>query len=136
MSAADGRLIPALLASADAGGPLPIHGTGLQTRSMTYVADAIELLQIVMRSPQLSLEPVNIGNDDERTILEIAEAFAQAAGVPFEVEFLPARPSDPQRRKPELTRARSFGWSPATPLEAGLRETVEWFRGAALSGAY
>ena len=133
MSAADGRLIPALFEAVAAPRPLPIHGTGLQTRSMTFVDDAIALLQIVMARPAERLQPVNIGSDDERSVLEIAEAFASAAGVPFEIEKLAARPADPQRRKPDLTLARSFGWAPTTPLEAGLRTTIDWFRSASLS---
>jgi nucleoside-diphosphate-sugar epimerase len=133
MSAADGRLIPALVAAADASKPLPIHGTGLQTRSMTYIDDAIELILIVMATRKPMLEPVNVGNDDERTVLEIAESFAKAAEIPFEVEYLPTRPSDPQRRKPDLTRARALGWAPRTSLESGLRTTIAWFREASLS---
>jgi dTDP-glucose 4,6-dehydratase/UDP-glucuronate decarboxylase len=132
MSSADGRLIPALVAAADASQPLPVHGNGHQTRSMTYVDDAIELLQIVMATTTTTLDPVNIGNDDERSILEIAEAFAKAAGIEFAVQHLPTRPSDPQRRKPDLTRARSLGWAPKTSLESGLRTTIDWFRHASL----
>jgi nucleoside-diphosphate-sugar epimerase len=126
MSAADGRLIPALYAAARKGDPLPIHGTGLQTRSMTYVDDAIELLQIVMNERQPTLEPVNIGNDDERSVREIAQAFAAAAGTPYIVECQPARPSDPQRRRPDLERARRLGWTPKTSLESGLNSTITW----------
>ena len=133
MSAADGRLIPALYAASLANRPLPIHGSGKQTRSMTYVADAIELLSIVMERETNSLEAVNVGNDDERTVLEIAEAFSAAAGIPFEIERLAARPSDPQRRRPDLTLAHSLGWSPATTLEAGLAATLDWLRSVSLS---
>jgi nucleoside-diphosphate-sugar epimerase len=133
MSAADGRLIPALFEAASASQPFPIHGTGLQTRSMTFIDDAIELLQIVMARPAARLQPVNIGSDDERSVLEIAEAFARAADVPFTFESRPARPSDPQRRRPDLTLARSLGWAPTTTLEQGLRATIDWFRQASLS---
>jgi nucleoside-diphosphate-sugar epimerase len=133
MSAADGRLIPALFEAADSAKPLPVHGTGLQTRSMTYVSDAIELIELVMRNPQSGLRPVNVGNDDERTVLDIARAFSVAAGIAFEVEHLAGRPSDPQRRKPDLELARSFGWTPRTSLEVGLGRTIEWFRTTSLS---
>ncbi len=133
MSPADGRLIPALAEAAAAGRPFPIHGTGLQTRSMTYIEDAIALLMLVVESPQATLQPVNIGNDEERTILEIAEAFARASGLPFVVEHLPPREGDPQRRKPELTVARSLGWEPKVPLEEGLRATIAWLSDVSLT---
>jgi nucleoside-diphosphate-sugar epimerase len=127
LSAADGRLIPSLYEALVAKRPLPIHGTGMQTRSMTYVDDAIDLLWRVMEGPAPdALQPINIGNDDERTVLEIAEAFALAAGIPFEFEMQAARPSDPQRRKPDLTLARRYAWSPTTSLHDGLRATLAW----------
>jgi len=133
MSAADGRLIPALHEAAISNTPFEVHGTGLQTRSMTFVDDAISLLLTVMDRPQLWLQPVNIGNDEERTVLEIAESFARVAGVPFDVRFVPPRPGDPQRRRPDLTIARSLGWSPTVPLESGLRKTIDWMRSVSLN---
>ncbi len=126
MSPSDGRLIAALADSAAAGKPFPIHGTGLQTRSMTYIADAVRLLRLVADTPQPLLEPVNIGSDEERTVLEIAEVFARTAGVPFVCEHMTARPGDPQRRRPDISRARQLGYSPSTALEDGLRETLAW----------
>jgi UDP-glucuronate decarboxylase len=128
MDAADGRLIPALVDAALRGQRMPIHGTGTQTRSMTYVDDAIELILLVAATPQARLQPINVGNDDERSVLEIARAVAAAAGVPFDVEFGPSRENDPQRRKPDLTLAHALNWRPSTPLEAGLRQTVSWFK--------
>jgi nucleoside-diphosphate-sugar epimerase len=133
MPAAGGRLIPALIEAADAAKPLPVHGTGLQTRSMTYVSDAIELIELVMRQEQIELKPVNVGNDDERTVLDIARTFAGAAKIAFEVEHVDGRPSDPQRRKPDLELARSFGWEPRISLEVGLGHTIEWFRTMSVS---
>jgi nucleoside-diphosphate-sugar epimerase len=133
MSPADGRLIPALAEAVALGRPFPIHGTGLQTRSMTYIEDAIRLLMLVMETKQATLQPINIGNDEERTILEIAEAFARAANVPFAVEHLPAREGDPQRRKPVLTLARALGWEPRVSLEAGLQETIAWLSEVSLT---
>lgn len=133
MSPADGRLIPALFEASSANRPFPIHGTGLQTRSMTYVSDALDLVGIVMRQGPRALAPVNVGNDDERSVLDIAEAFARAAGLRFEIEKLPPRPSDPQRRKPDLTLARALGWSPVTSLEDGLRTTLDWLQSVSLA---
>jgi nucleoside-diphosphate-sugar epimerase len=127
MEAGDGRLVPELIAAALAGRPLPIQGTGRQTRSMTYVDDALELLLKVVDAPLDGLRPVNVGNDDERSVEQIARALASVAGVPYEIERRPAREGDPQRRRPELTRARALGWAPTTSLEDGLRRTYDWF---------
>jgi UDP-glucuronate decarboxylase len=127
MSEADGRLIPQLVDAIRKNQPFPIHGTGKQTRSMTYVTDAISLARIVMERMQLTLQPVNVGNDDERSVEDIARTLANVASVEYEAEYLPAREQDPQRRCPDLTVARRLGWSPSTSLEDGLRETYRWF---------
>ncbi|HTV74697.1 MAG TPA: NAD-dependent epimerase/dehydratase family protein [Candidatus Acidoferrales bacterium] len=127
MSEADGRLVPALVEAAMAARPMPIHGTGKQTRSMTYVDDAIALLLQVAADPTLDFRPVNIGNDDERSVEEIARALCGVVGIAFTAAYEPARPDDPQRRRPDLTFARSLGWAPRTSLEDGLRHTYEWF---------
>jgi UDP-glucuronate decarboxylase len=134
MSNADGRLIAGLSDAAFANLPLPIHGSGRQTRSMTFVDDAIRMLLIVTGAPQSELTPVNIGSDEERSVLDIAETFARVAGVPFAVEHMAARPGDPQRRRPDLTRVRSMGYSSETTLVDGLAKTVAWLRDSA--GAY
>jgi dTDP-glucose 4,6-dehydratase/UDP-glucuronate decarboxylase len=127
MEAGDGRLIPALIDAILKGQPLPIQGTGKQTRSMTFVDDAIELLRLVMERPQAKLQPINIGNDDERSVEDIARALAGVTGTPFNPHYESAREGDPQRRKPDLTLARGYGWSPTTSLEEGLRITWRWF---------
>jgi nucleoside-diphosphate-sugar epimerase len=132
MSEADGRLIPALVDAVLQHKPFPIHGTGRQTRSMTYVDDAIALLRIVMETPQQVLAPVNVGNDEEASVEEIARTLAAIAGVDYNPVHLPPREQDPQRRKPDLTRAKSLGWSPSTPLREGLRATFRWFQEARL----
>ena len=129
----DGRLVPALVEAVVEGRAFPIQGTGAQTRSMTFVSDAIELLLLVMQSDQNHLQPVNVGNDDERTVLQIAEVLASVANVAFDVDFVAAREGDPQRRSPDLTIARKLGWEPSTSLEDGLRATVAWFMNERLS---
>jgi UDP-glucuronate decarboxylase len=132
MELGDGRLIPALFQAVIDKRPLPIHGNGMQTRSMTYVDDVIEGLLLVARQPQEDIEPVNLGTEDERSVQEIAMAVARVAGVRYEPEFLPARPEDPQRRRPCVARARGLGWEPGTALEDGLRATYRWFSTEAL----
>jgi nucleoside-diphosphate-sugar epimerase len=135
MAEADGRLIPALIEAASENRPFPIHGTGAQTRSMTYVSDAIALARLVMEQPAGTLAPVNVGNDDERSVEEIARALAAVAGVEYQAVSLPAREQDPQRRRPDLARAKSLGWSPTTSLEDGLFATYRWFRETRLAFA-
>jgi nucleoside-diphosphate-sugar epimerase len=128
MEIGDGRLIPSALEAIASGLPFPIQGTGKQTRSMTYVDDAIEALLFVAGNPDLKLKPFNIGNDDERSVEDIIAALALAASVPFNRSNKSPRPGDPQRRKPDLTFARANGWAPTTNLEDGLRLTLAWFR--------
>jgi nucleoside-diphosphate-sugar epimerase len=127
MEIGDGRLIPALIDAIQKDRPLPIQGSGKQTRSMTFVDDAIALLRMVMERPQETLQPINIGNDDERSVEEIARTLAHVAGTPFNPAYGPAREEDPQRRRPDLTLARSYDWTPSTSLEDGLRVTWQWF---------
>jgi nucleoside-diphosphate-sugar epimerase len=76
----------------------------------------------------VTLQPINIGNDDERSVEQIAVALAAVAGASPAFAYEPGRPGDPQRRKPDLTLARSYGWAPSTPLEEGLRMTWQWFK--------
>lgn len=135
MELGDGRLVPALLQAAFEKKRLPIHGNGTQTRSMTYVDDVVDGLILVARAGTGTLEPVNLGSEEERSVEEIARALARVADVPYEPEFLPARPEDPQRRRPVIDRARSLGWEPRTTLDDGLRATHRWFTKEALSYA-
>ena len=128
MDEVDGRLIPELFHAAYNGLPLPIHGTGMQTRSMTYVGDAVRNVRGLMERDQPELRPLNIGNDRELSILDIARAVARVAGIAFEPVHLPARPGDPQRRRPDLTLAHEYGLVPTTSLEDGLTATYRWYR--------
>lgn len=127
MDQRDGRLIPALIDAIIKGEPMAIQGTGKQTRSLTFIDDAIELLRLVMQKSQQTLQPVNIGNEDERTVEEIARTLAATLGMEYRATYLPGREPNPQRRKPDLTLARSYGWAATTSLEDGLRATYHWF---------
>lgn len=126
----DGRLIPALISAAFNKAPMPIHGDGKQTRSLTYVDDIVDGILHVARTSMPQWGPVNLGNDEELSVNDIAQCVAWVSGVPFSVEHLPARPEDPRKRRPDLTRARALGWSPTTSVEAGIRKTVEAVAGA------
>jgi nucleoside-diphosphate-sugar epimerase len=122
----DGRLVPSLMAAARDRRPFPVHGDGKQTRSLTYVDDLVEGLVHVAERSDVGTLPVNLGNDDERSVTEIARAVAEVAHVPFLVESLVARPEDPRQRRPDTRRARSLGWSATVPLHEGLRRTYDW----------
>ncbi len=127
MNQLDGRLIPGLIDAILNAAPFPIQGNGKQTRSMTYVDDAIALLRLVMERPQKTLQPVNVGNDDERTVEDIARILASVSGCEYKATYLPGREADPQRRNPDLTLARGYDWHPSVSLEDGLRVTYRWF---------
>jgi dTDP-glucose 4,6-dehydratase len=126
----DGRAIPAFIGAALAGEPLPVHGDGLQTRSLCYVSDTVEGLFRLLASQVTG--PINIGNSHEITMIELAETIQEVAGVPNHIQFQPRPVDDPARRCPDTTAARDLlGWQPEVELADGLTETVEWFRAAA-----
>jgi dTDP-glucose 4,6-dehydratase len=127
MNTRDDRLIPSLVGAVLERRPLPIHGTGLQSRAMTYVDDAVALMVRVMEAEYPAFRPVDSATDDERSVLDIARTLAGVAGVPFEVDYLAVRRDDAERRKPDSTVARSIGWEPQTSLEEGLKRTMEWY---------
>ncbi|HAX44310.1 MAG TPA: SDR family oxidoreductase [Bryobacteraceae bacterium] len=123
----DGRVVPAFLSQALRGEPVTVFGTGLQTRSFCYVTDLVDGLVRLSRSEERL--PVNLGNPVEMTMLEFAERIKALTGSASEITFLPLPEDDPQRRRPDITKAREvLGWAPRVPLEEGLRETVEYFR--------
>jgi dTDP-glucose 4,6-dehydratase len=125
----DGRVVPELCMQAIAGKPLTIHGDGRQTRSFCFVSDLVEGILRLFESS--ITEPVNIGNPQERTILEFAETVRKLAGASSPVQTGPARPDDPRRRCPDISRARKLlGWEPRVDLETGLRACLEYFRKA------
>jgi UDP-glucuronate decarboxylase len=135
MDLADGRVVPAFLSAARGQRPFPIQGSGLQTRSMTYVDDLIDGLLTVAAAEFRSGQPINLGSEDETTMIDLARVVAEIAGVPFAVDAQAARPEDPQQRKPDITRARALGWRPRTSLREGLRRTYTWALGEALEYA-
>ena len=124
----DGRVISNLACQALSGEPLTIYGDGNQTRSFCYVEDTVEGLRRLMESEGDGMEPVNIGNPEELTIRELVDALETLLGRDLEITRRPLPTDDPQRRRPDISRARStLGWEPTTPLLAGLRKTLPWF---------
>jgi dTDP-glucose 4,6-dehydratase len=123
MRAHDGRAIPTFVRQALAGEPLTVFGDGSQTRSFCYVDDLIRGLYLLATSEEHL--PVNLGNPDEFTLLELANAVIKVTGSrsPIVFEALPV--DDPQVRQPDITRARQvLGWEPEVPLEEGLRRLI------------
>ena len=122
----DGRAIPTFVRQALEQKALTVFGTGRQTRSFCYVDDLIRGLHLLARSGEHS--PVNLGNPDEWTLLELAEAVLRATGSNSEIVFEALPVDDPQVRCPDITRARELlGWEPEIGLEEGLRRTIESF---------
>jgi nucleoside-diphosphate-sugar epimerase len=109
------------------GEPITIYGTGKQTRSFCYVNDLIEGMYRIMQLEDYH-EPINLGNPDERTILEIAEMITEMTGSKSEILFHPLPEDDPERRCPDITRAiKLIDWEPRVNLREGLRKTIGWF---------
>jgi dTDP-glucose 4,6-dehydratase/UDP-glucuronate decarboxylase len=124
----DGRVVPNFVMRALAGQALPVYGDGEQTRSLCYVSDLIAGLWRAMEGDNASGEVINLGNPDERTILELAHFIIEMTGSTSSISFEPARPDDPDRRCPDITKARDLlGWEPIVPIEEGLRETIAYF---------
>ena len=115
----DGRAVSTFMRQALAGNPLTIYGHGKQTRSFCYVDDLIRGIILLAESGEHF--PVNIGNPDERTLLELAETVKRIVGSASEIVFEELPVDDPQQRRPDITRAKQLlGWEPEIPLEEGL----------------
>lgn len=128
MAINDGRVVSNFCVAALHGEELPIYGDGKQTRSFAYVDDIIEAI-VRMMNVEGFTGPVNIGNPDEFTILELASLAIELARSSSRLAFHPARPDDPTRRRPDITLARTrLGWTPKTTLRDGLQLTIEHFR--------
>src|SRR5512140_101065 len=129
MDLEDGRALPNFLKQALLHQPLTLYGDGMQTRSFCYVDDLVDgIVGLLMSEEHL---PVNIGNPHEMTLLEFAETINSVVGNPAGVEYVPDARSarDPQRRQPDITRARQIlGWDPSLDLAEGLRMTIPYFK--------
>jgi dTDP-glucose 4,6-dehydratase len=123
----DGRVISNFMMQALRGEPLTIYGDGKQTRSFCYVDDLIEGIVRLSRSDEHL--PVNIGNQDEFTILECAQAVLAVTGSKSELRFVDLPVDDPTRRRPDITKARALlNWEPKIRLKEGLEKSLEYFK--------
>jgi UDP-glucuronate decarboxylase len=129
----DGRVVSNFIVQALRGEPITLYGEGAQTRSFCYVDDLVGALIALMDSDDGFTGPVNLGNPGEFTILQLAEKVLAMTGSASTIVRKPLPHDDPLQRRPDLTLARqALGWSPTTPLEVGLRHTIDHF--AALLG--
>ncbi len=135
MALNDGRVVPNFVKQAVNNEPLTVYGDGSATRAFCYVTDLVDGMLRLLWSDEVM--PVNVGNPREMTILEFAQAVKDAAGPECRSEIVFYQPKkertadDPQRRRPDITRAREIlGWEPRVSLEDGLKQTLAYFRSA------
>jgi UDP-glucuronate decarboxylase len=123
----DGRVVSNFVVQALQGIPLTVYGEGQQTRSFCYVSDLVDGLIKLMNGDYIG--PVNLGNPDEYTILELAQAVQKLINPDVEIKFEPLPSDDPRRRRPDITKAKTWlNWEPTISLQEGLKLTVDNFR--------
>ena len=128
MDPLDGRVVSNFVVQALKDEELTIYGDGSQTRSFCFVSDLVSgLISLINSSVQ---EPINLGNPDEFTMIELVEELSLNLGKDLKIRFLDLPEDDPKRRKPDISKAKNkLNWSPIISLQDGLSETVKWFRG-------
>ena len=128
MRADDGRVVSNVITQALEGLDITVYGAGSQTRSFCYVDDMVDGLMRLMQYEGPQPGPVNIGNPIELTVSELVQQVLAITGSRSVVVNMPLPEDDPQRRRPDITKAQQLlGWAPRTALAEGLRETVAWF---------
>jgi UDP-glucuronate decarboxylase len=126
----DGRVVSNFIVQALRGAPITIYGSGEQSRSFCYVSELIDGLVRLMNSREDFTGPVNLGNPDEFTMLELATTVLRLTGSKSSLEFRPLPADDPRKRQPDISLAvRELGWTPRIKLEEGLGSTIDYFRG-------
>jgi UDP-glucuronate decarboxylase len=134
MDPGDGRVVPNFILQALRGHAITIYGNGLQTRSFCFVGDLVEGLCTFMESDSAGPGPVNLGNPEEFTVLDLAKRIIEITGSLSKLSFEPLPSDDPRQRRPDVGIARQLlGWQPSVRLEEGLRTTIRYFEGL-LSG--
>jgi UDP-glucuronate decarboxylase len=129
MHPSDGRVVSNFIVQALKGRPITIYGDGSQTRSFCYVDDLIEGMIRLMDTPAEFTGPINIGNPDEFTMLQLAQLVLEKTGSASRIVFEPLPQDDPRQRKPDITLAnRVLDWQPTVKLEEGLIRTIDYFR--------
>jgi dTDP-glucose 4,6-dehydratase len=124
----DGRVVPNFIQQALAGEPLTVYGDGSQTRSFCYVDDLVDGIARALTCEAAAGEVINLGNDAEMTILELADRVKEITKSDSPIEFRPLPQDDPRMRRPNLEKAKSIlSWQPRVSLEEGLERVVQWF---------
>jgi dTDP-glucose 4,6-dehydratase len=126
----DGRVLPAFMGQVLRGEDLTVFGEGQQTRSFCYVTDLVDGIYRLLHNTHEFAEPVNIGNPNEITVLDLAkEILAMLPESKSQIIYNPLPQDDPKRRKPDITRAQTLlGWNPTIDRAEGLQRTLEYFR--------
>ncbi len=125
----DGRVVSNFIMQALQNKDITIYGEGNQTRSFQYVDDLVEGMIRMMATEKSFIGPLNIGNPNEFTILQLAEQVILQTGSQSKIKFLPLPQDDPQQRKPDIQLAKkSLDWSPTVQLEEGLSKTIAYFK--------
>ena len=125
----DGRVVSNFIVQALSNKDVTIYGDGSQTRSFCYVDDLVEGLILMMNAPDEFVGPVNMGNPDETSMLDLAGMIIRLTGSSSRIVFEPLPGDDPARRRPDISLARDrLGWEPEIPLEDGLLKTIDYFR--------
>lgn len=123
----DGRVVSNFVVQSLKGQSLTVYGNGSQTRSFCYVSDLVDGLMRLMNGEDTG--PINLGNPDEYTILELAQTIQNMVNPDTEIDFKPLPQDDPKRRQPDITKAKTLlGWEPTIPLQEGLKLTIDDFR--------
>lgn len=124
----DGRVVPTFITQALKGDEITVYGDGTQTRSFCYIDDLIKGIRQVMSVGELSGDVINLGNDNEITIQELAETVLEVVDCDSNITYEPLPEDDPARRKPDLTKAdKMLDWEPTITVENGLRRTTDHF---------
>ena len=128
MYADDGRVVSTFVTQALRDAPITIHGDGGQSRSFCYVDDLIDGLVRLMNTPRDVTGPFNLGNTAEVSIRELADTVVRLTGSKSRIVHLDPLEDDPRRRRPDIAKAASvLGWAPSTPLETGIKKTIDYF---------
>jgi len=132
----DGRVVSNFIIQALEGNPITIYGDGSQTRSFCYVDDLVEALMRLMQTPAACTGPINLGNPQEFTILELAQSVIRLTGSKSKIVSMGLPQDDPARRKPDISLAKStLDWVPKVQLEEGLTRTMGYFEDLLRSGS-
>ena len=124
----DGRVVSNFIVQALQGLPITIYGDGSQTRSFCYIDDMIDAFVLLMNMPKDFSGPVNLGNPNEFTILELAEIIISMVNSKSKIVFRPLPSDDPMQRKPDISLAKEkMSWNPETSLKDGLKYTIDYF---------